>query len=164
MRSHYNRLDQLIQKIRCEISSHLSRNVEKTRFDLNLHIYEAINSAIEEKVLPSIKDAIGTCNVGSSTNMDLRSDEPQQNPNGEIRRKTQVEFPKLDSAISNHNNHPRETSIDPQKSNNGYDTLKSTNHFVNLVSLIVSGKINEQLRGISFHNNYENQNLNVVMY
>ena len=41
--------------------------------DQNDHIVEAIKSAIEKKVLPSIKFAIETKNALSSTKLDLRS-------------------------------------------------------------------------------------------
>ena len=72
---------------------------------LNLGILEAINSAIEEKVLPRIQNAVQVPNADSDTKVDLRSQGQQQNPNVDISHKTRVDFPKLESVKSNHNHH-----------------------------------------------------------
>ena len=44
--------------INSEISSQMSKKTEETKSDLNSHILEVINSAIEEKILPSIENVI----------------------------------------------------------------------------------------------------------
>ena len=41
--------------INSEISSQMSRKLEELKTDLNSHIFDVINSALEERVLPSIK-------------------------------------------------------------------------------------------------------------
>ena len=108
--------------INSEITSQMSRKFETIRIDLNSHIIEVHNSAIEEKVLPTIQNAIGAHDVDSNRKVDLRSDGPQQNPNGEMGCETLVDFFKLYSVSSNRVNRPRESSIDSQGSDEGYDT------------------------------------------
>ena len=73
----------------------MSRNFETIRIYLNSHIIEVHNSATEEKVLPTFQNAIGGHDVDSNRKVDLRSDGPQQNPNGELSRKTLLHFLKL---------------------------------------------------------------------
>ena len=46
--------------INSENSSQMSRKIEEMKSDLNSQILVFINSAIEEKVIPSIKNAIGS--------------------------------------------------------------------------------------------------------
>ena len=48
--------------INSEISSQMSRNLEEKKSDLNSHIFGVINSAIEENVIPSIKNTMGSQN------------------------------------------------------------------------------------------------------
>ena len=45
-----------------EIFSQMSRNFEEMKSTLNSHILDAINSPIEDKVIPSIKNAVGRQN------------------------------------------------------------------------------------------------------
>ena len=54
----------------------MSRKLEEMKSDLNSHIFHVINSAIEEKVIPSIKNAMRSQNSVKNTNLDLPSDEP----------------------------------------------------------------------------------------
>ena len=54
-----------------KISSKMSRKLEETKSDLNSHILDVINYAIEEKVIPSIKKAGGGKNSDKNTNLDL---------------------------------------------------------------------------------------------
>ena len=42
--------------------------------DLNSHILEVINSAIEERILPSIENVIASNREAKNTKWDLRSD------------------------------------------------------------------------------------------
>ena len=62
--------------INSEISSQMSRKLEEMKSDLNSHILKVIDSAIEEKVIPSIRNALGGQNSAENTNLDLRSDGP----------------------------------------------------------------------------------------
>ena len=57
-----------------EISSQMSRKIEEMKSDLNSHILEVINSAIEEKILPSIENVITSNREAKNTKWDLRSD------------------------------------------------------------------------------------------
>ena len=97
------------------------RNLEEIRLDLILHILEAFISEIEEKVIPNFQNEIKGPDNDSNTKVDLRSDRTQQNPNREVSRKTQVDFPKLNSANSNQKNHPRVSSTGSQEIEDGYE-------------------------------------------
>ena len=44
--------------VNSEIASQLFRKLEEVRIDLKAHVVEAINSAIEEKVLPTIQNPL----------------------------------------------------------------------------------------------------------
>ena len=44
--------------INSKISSQMSKKLEELKSDLNSHLFNVINSAIEEKVIPSIKNAM----------------------------------------------------------------------------------------------------------
>ena len=57
--------------ISSEISSQMSRKLEEMKSDLKLHILDTYNSAIEEKVIPSIENAIGGHNSAKNSNLDL---------------------------------------------------------------------------------------------
>ena len=46
--------------INSEISSQMSKKLEEMNSDLNSHILNAIDSAIEEKAIPSIRNALGS--------------------------------------------------------------------------------------------------------
>ena len=62
-----------------EISSEMSRKLEEMSSDLNTRILDATNTAIENRMLPSIKNAVGGQNSARNTNLDLRSDVPHPN-------------------------------------------------------------------------------------
>ena len=53
----------------------MSRKLEEMRSDLNSHILNAIDSAIEEKVIPSVRNALGSQNWAENTSLDFRSDD-----------------------------------------------------------------------------------------
>ena len=55
------------------------------RSDLNSQILDAIDSAIEEKVIPSIRNALESQNSTKNTNRDLRSDGPHPSTFGQVR-------------------------------------------------------------------------------
>ena len=62
--------------INSEISSQMSRKLQEMKSDLHSHILDAINTAVQEKVTPSIKIAVGGQNSAKNTNLELRSDGP----------------------------------------------------------------------------------------
>ena len=107
-----------------EVSSQMSRKFEEMKSDLNLHILDVINSALEEKVLPSITNAVEIKNSTKNTNLDLRSDGPHpskfsqgryqrdfrsnrlQSENGsQAAQDAQKDFPSLGATNSNRTNH-----------------------------------------------------------
>ena len=52
----------------------MSRRFEEIKSDLNSHILEVLNAAIEEKMLPTIMGAVGANEGAKSAKWDLRSD------------------------------------------------------------------------------------------
>ena len=127
--------------INSEISSQMSRKKKEMKSDLNSHLLEVVNSAIEEKILPSIENVITNNREAKNTKWDLRSDgrHPDRNiqmtqnsdPESHGRQKNkfcqQVQdsgenFPKLIATSSNQNNHHRENLVDFEQSDDeGYD-------------------------------------------
>ena len=77
---------------------------------MNSHILEAIYSAMEEKVLPSIQNAVRVQITHSNSKVDLRLDGQQPNSNVEISRKPRVDFHTFNSFKNNQNSHTREFS------------------------------------------------------
>ena len=76
--------------INSEISSQVSRQLEELKSDLNVLILEVINSAIAEKILPSIENAIRLTKTTLNTKWDLRSDGPYQSELGEATPKRNI--------------------------------------------------------------------------
>ena len=54
----------------------MSRKLEEIKSDMNSHVQQVINSAIEEKELPSKKNAMGDRGTALNTERDLRSGGP----------------------------------------------------------------------------------------
>ena len=104
--------DETSRGINSEISSQMSSTLEANRIDLNAHVLEVINSAIEEKELPTIRNALNAHSASSSTKFDLRSKGHYQRENVGMSRKTRVNLPNLKSVKSNRNNQAREISVD----------------------------------------------------
>ena len=63
----------------------MSRKLEEMKSDLNSHILDVINSAIEEKVIPSIKNAVGSQTSARNTNLDLRTHGPHPSNFSKVR-------------------------------------------------------------------------------
>ena len=63
-----------------EITSQVTRKLDEIRSDLNYHILEVINSAITEKVLPSIQNVLGVHNPESDTIRDSQSGRLNRSP------------------------------------------------------------------------------------
>ena len=129
--------------ISSEVASQMSRKFEEMQSSLNSQILDVINTAIDTRVLPSIKNAVRRQASAKNTSLDLRSDGlHQDNTVQEISQKdlrsnrlhpenankssqgAQNEFPKLISIKSNQTNHSRENLVDSQQSDDesGYDT------------------------------------------
>ena len=60
--------------INSQFSTRMSR-FEEIKSDLNSHILEVLNAAIEGKVLPTIRSAVGVSEGAKCTKWDLRSDD-----------------------------------------------------------------------------------------
>ena len=124
--------------INSEISSKKSRKLEEMRSDPNSHILSAIDSAIEEKVIPSIRNVLESQN----THLDLRSDGPHpgtfnqvrphrdlrlDGPHQQIAGKTSLDvkkdLPRSVATNSNQINRQRENPVDSYQSDedDGYD-------------------------------------------
>ena len=114
--------------------------------DLKSHILEVINSAIDEKILPSIENVIANKRETKNTKWDLRSDGRHPDRNIQMTQNSDLEsagrhkskfcqqtqdsgenFPKLIATSSNQNNHCRENPSDfEQSDDDGYDTYTIT--------------------------------------
>ena len=131
--------------ISSEISSQMSKRLEEMQSSLNSQILEVINTAIETRVLPSIKNVVGRQNSAENTNLDLRSNRlhqdhaDQENSQKDLRsnrlhpenasksiQNAQNEFPRLIPVKSSQTKHCRENSVDSQQSEDdyGYDSNK----------------------------------------
>ena len=78
--------------INSEFSSQMSRKIEEMKSDLNSHILEVINSAIEEeKILPSIENVITSNREAKNTKWDLRSDGRHPDRNIQITQNSDLE-------------------------------------------------------------------------
>ena len=132
--------------ISSENSSQMSRKFQEMQTSLNSQILDVINTAIDTRVLPSIKNAVRRQNSAKNTSLDLRSDGLHEdtaapgNSQKDIRsnrlhpentsksyQDAQNEFPRLISVKKNQTNHRRENSGDSQVSDdeNGYDSIFS---------------------------------------
>ena len=102
--------------------------------DLNTRILDAIDTAIEKRVIPSIRNAVGSQTSSRKTNLDFRSDGPHPSnfsqvhlqrdfrSNGlhpqevsQVAQDAQKDFPRLVAVSSNRINHHRENSLDSNK-------------------------------------------------
>ena len=63
-----------IRAISSELSSQMSRKFEEMQSSLNSQILDVINTEIDTRVLPSIKNAVRRKNSAKNTSLDLRSD------------------------------------------------------------------------------------------
>ena len=130
--------------ISSEVSSQMSRKLAEMTCDLNTRILDAINTAIENRVLPSIRNAVGSQNSSKKTNLDLRSDGPHpsnfsqvhpqrdcrsngQHPEdvSQVAHDAQTDFPRLVATSSNRINHHRKNSVDSHQSDDEYGYDKS---------------------------------------
>ena len=143
--------------INSEISSQMSRKVEEMRSDLNLHILSAIDSAIEEKVIPSIRNVLASQNShldlrsdGPHPNTfeqvrphkDLRSDGPHQQIAGKAPLDVKSDFPRSLETNGNQINCQRENSVDSYQSDedDGYDMVTGANLTPQMVPEFLTGR------------------------
>ena len=121
----------------------MSRKIEEMKSDLKSHILDVINSAIEEKILPSIENVIANKRETKNAKWDLRSDGRHPDRNIQMTQNSDLEshgrhkskfcqqvqdsgenFPKLIATSSNQNNHHRENLVDfEQSDDDGYDSI-----------------------------------------
>ena len=128
-------------EITAETNRTISSEISSQISDLNSHILEVINSAIDEKILPSIENVIANKRKTKNTKWDLRSDGRHPARNIQMTQNSDLEsagrhkskfskqtqdsgenFPKLIATSSNQNNHCRENPLDfEQSDDDGYD-------------------------------------------
>ena len=60
--------------ISSEISTQMSKRFEEMQTNLDSQILDVINAAIENKLLPGVKNAVKTQSSAKNTTLDLRSD------------------------------------------------------------------------------------------
>ena len=148
-----------------EISSQMSRKLVEQKSDLNSQILEVLNTAIEEKILPSIEGALAGNREERDAKWDLRFG--GRHPDGvakmtqdsdlKSRRRQKCKsyrqaqglvenFPRLTTTtLSNQKDHSRENSVNSEESDEeGYDNMTPMEHFVFfsstiLLSLLVHG-------------------------
>ena len=118
----------------------MSRKLEEMRSDPNSQILSAIGSAIEEKVIPSIRNVLESQNTHLDQrsdgphpssfeqvrpHRDLRSDGPHQQIAGKTSLDVKKDFPRSVGTNSNHINRQRENSVDSYQSDEdeGYDSV-----------------------------------------
>ena len=130
--------------ISSEISTQMSRKFEEMQTILNSQILDAINVAIENKVLPGLENAVKSQSSAKNTNLDLRSDGPHPSNSSQVHPQkdlqsnrlhpenvsyvagdAQNDFPRLVTLRSDRINHCRENAVESHESDeeNGYDTL-----------------------------------------
>ena len=146
--------------INSEISSQMSRKIEEMKSDLNSHILEVNNSAIEERILPSIENVIASSREVKNTKWDLRSDGRHPDRNIQTTQNSDIEshgrqknkfcqqvqgsgenFPKLFTTSSNQNIHRRQNLVDfEQSDDDGYDMVTGANLTPHLVPEFLTGR------------------------
>ena len=147
--------------ISSEISSQMSRKFQEMQTSLNSQILDVINTAIDTRVLPSIKHAVRRQNSAKNTSLDLRSDGLHEdtaapgNSQKDLRsnrlhpentsksyQDAQNEFPRLISIKNNQTNHRRENSGDSQVSDDeyGYDMVTGANLTPQMVPEFLTGR------------------------
>ena len=141
-----------MRAINSEISSQMSRKLDEMKSDLNLQIMDAINSAIQEKVLPSIENTLNSVKTTQNTKWDIRSDgrhsslvgqsasnsDPRssgrhQSAQAPLDLKSSGNRPKSNLKESNLYNRSRDSSVDSIESDVVYDMVtgaKLTPHIV----------------------------------
>ena len=146
--------------INSEISSQMSRKIEEMKSDLNSHILKANNSAIEERILPSIENVLASSRQVKNTKWDLRSDGRHPDRNIQMTQNSDLEshgrhknkfcqqvqdlgenFPKLISTSSNQKIHRRENLVDfEQSDDDGYDMVTGANLTPHMVPEFLTGR------------------------
>ena len=83
---------------------------------------QAINSTMTKKVLPTFQSSFLTKETGLTEKVDIQSSGLHRSQEVENCRKTQENLPKVNSCHSNRGCYGRESSVDGQVSDLGYDT------------------------------------------
>ena len=132
--------------INSEILSQMSRKLVEMESELNSHILEVLNTAIEEKILPSIENARASNKEGRETKWDLRSGgrhpdklvqttqksdlkshRQQRSKTDQQAQELEEIFPRLIATSGNQKDHYRENSVNSDEGEDGgYDTKIET--------------------------------------
>ena len=169
--------------ISSEISSQMSRNLEEMKSDLNCYILEVINSAIEEKILPSIENLIANKIEAKNTKWDLQSDGRHPDRNIQMTQNSDLEshgqhknklcqqvqdsgenYPKLMATSSNQNNHRRENLVYfEQSDDDGYDIVTGANLIPHLVPAFLTGRPMQSRNTIPLQNHSTDDTLETTL-
>ena len=90
----------------CDVTNQVTRKLDVIKRDLTFQILEAKNSAISDKVLPSIQSNLGTQGTGENSKVDFRL---YRSSEVEDRRKAQEKCPKINLNCSIRGCYKRET-------------------------------------------------------
>ena len=86
-----------------EITSQVARKLDEIRSDLNTQILEVINSAISEKVLPSIQNVLGIQNSESDAIRDTQSGRLNRSPEDHFGHRDH-QYQRLNGGLREHSN------------------------------------------------------------
>ena len=98
--------------INSELANQMSKKEFENKMDSISQILRAINSAITEKIIPTLQNSLGMQGNGFSTKVDLRSSGLNRNPEVENSRKMRETCSKTCSGCNQFNqNCPRKQSL-----------------------------------------------------
>ena len=171
-----------MRAINSEISSQMSRKLDEMKSDLNLQIMDAINSAIQEKVLPSIENTLNSVKTTQNTKWDLRSDgrhsglvgqsasnsDPRssgrhQSAQAPLDLKSSGNRPKSSLKESNLYNRSRDSSVDSIESDVGYDMVTGAKLTPHIVPEFLTGRPMQSRKNIPQQNDDNDDTLDTTL-
>ena len=119
----------------------MSRKLEEMKSYQNSHILDVINSAIEEKLIPSIKKAMWSQNSAKNTNLDFRANGLHPEKVSQVAQVAQKDFPRLVAMSCNQIKHRRENSVDSNQSDDDFcDMVTGANLIPQMVPEFLTGQ------------------------
>ena len=114
-----------VRMINNEITTQVTRKLDEIKSDLNSQVLETINTAIAEKVLPTIQDTPSKQVKGNFTVVDRRSGGLHRDPDTRNARETLEDCPRTGLKLSNRIHSSKDDSVDSHTS--------ETDHFIKLL-------------------------------
>ena len=108
-----------------QVNIEVTRRIEELKRDLNSQVIESINSAINEKILPSIQNTLGSQRPGFLEDMDHRSSKLSRTTEAKNRNRASGNHPRICFNSRDRNHNPRESSTDTLRRGNVHDTYLS---------------------------------------